>query len=63
MKAPKTRDKYRGRIAKFFDFIGLNEGTMEEHAKIFTERGDDKLTGAEKKGILITFWSHGMTYA
>jgi integrase len=38
MKAPMTREKYRGRLAKFFDFIGLTEGTMEERAKTFTER-------------------------
>ncbi len=37
MKAPMTREKYRGRLAKFFDFIGLTEGTMEERAK--TSRG------------------------
>jgi hypothetical protein len=29
MKAPMTREKYRGRLAKFFDFIGFIEGTME----------------------------------
>lgn len=34
-----TREKYRGRLAKFFDFIGLTEGTMEACAKTFTERG------------------------
>jgi hypothetical protein len=39
MKAPMTREKYKGRLAKFFDFIGLTEGTMEERAKTFTERG------------------------
>jgi hypothetical protein len=39
MKAPMTREKYRGRVAKFFDFVGLTEGTMEERAKTFTERG------------------------
>jgi hypothetical protein len=39
MKAPMTREKYGGRLAKFFDFIGLKEGTMEERAKAFTERG------------------------
>ena len=37
MKAPMTRDKYRGRLAKFFDFIGLTGETMEERAKTFTE--------------------------
>jgi hypothetical protein len=39
IKAPITRQKCRGRLAKFFDFIGLTEGTMEERAKAFTERG------------------------
>jgi hypothetical protein len=39
MKAPMTREKYRGRLAKFFDFIGLTEGTMEERATVFTEKG------------------------
>ena len=38
-KAPMTREKYRGRLAKFFDFIGLTEGTMEEQATVFTEKG------------------------
>jgi hypothetical protein len=39
MKAPMTKEKCRGRLAKFFDFIGLTEGTMEERAKAFTEKG------------------------
>jgi hypothetical protein len=39
MKAPMTSEKYRGRLAKFFDFVGLTEGTMEERAKAFTEKG------------------------
>src|ERR687891_662845 len=38
MKAPMTREKYRDRLAKFFEFIGLNVGTIEERAKAFTER-------------------------
>jgi len=38
MKAPMTREKYRGRLAKFFDFIGLTEGTIDERANVFTER-------------------------
>jgi hypothetical protein len=39
MKAPMTREKYRGRLVKFFDFIGMTGGTIEEGAKTFTERG------------------------
>ena len=33
IKAPITRQKYRGRLAKFFDFVGLTEGTMEERPR------------------------------
>jgi hypothetical protein len=38
MKAPMTQEKYKGRLAKFFDFIGL-QGTIEERAEAFAERG------------------------
>jgi hypothetical protein len=38
MKAPMTREKYRGRLAKFFDFVEL-EGPIEERAQAFAERG------------------------
>jgi hypothetical protein len=38
MKAPMTRKKYGGRLAKFFDFVGL-EGPIEERAQAFVERG------------------------
>jgi hypothetical protein len=41
MKAPMTKNRYKTRVAKFFDFIGLDkEGhTVEEKAKIFVNRG------------------------
>lgn len=40
MKAPMTREKYRGRLVKFFDFVDLTDtSTMEERVKAFTERG------------------------
>jgi hypothetical protein len=29
MKAPMTREKYSGRLAKFFDCIGLQEGQFD----------------------------------
>jgi hypothetical protein len=28
MKAPMTREKYRRRLAKFFDFIGLTDSSL-----------------------------------
>jgi hypothetical protein len=28
MNSPLTREKYIGRLAKFFDFIEITEGTM-----------------------------------
>ena len=35
-----TREKYSGRLAKFFDFIGLmDSNAIEDCAKAFTERG------------------------
>ena len=37
MKAPMTREKYKGRLAKFFDYVGL-QGTVEERAKVLAER-------------------------
>jgi hypothetical protein len=43
MKAPMTREKYRGRLAKFFGFVGLTEGSMEDRAKTFTQRGKKEL--------------------
>jgi hypothetical protein len=45
MKSPMTREKYRGRLARFFDFIGLTEVTMEERAKAFTEKGKSQPLG------------------
>jgi hypothetical protein len=32
IRAPMTREKYRGGLAKFFDFIGpTDNSSMEEH--------------------------------
>ena len=42
MKAPMIREKYRGRLAKFFDFIGLTEGTMEERAQTLVKGSNHK---------------------
>jgi integrase len=48
MKAPMTKDRYKARVAKFFDFIGLaNEGqTVEQKARIFVNRGKEDLDWA-----------------
>ena len=35
-----TREKYKGGLTKFFNFIRLNVGTMEGRAKAFTERAN-----------------------
>lgn len=40
LKDPMTKEKYRGRLTKFFDLVGLTDKTIiEECAKAFTERG------------------------
>lgn len=35
MKSPVTRQKYIGRLDKFFDFLGLEGTTVEEKGKKF----------------------------
>lgn len=39
MKAPMTRDRYQTRVAKFFDFIGVQGASTEEKARNFATRG------------------------
>jgi hypothetical protein len=48
MKAPMTKDRYKTRVTKFFDFIGLNkEGqTVESKARIFANRGKEDINWA-----------------
>ena len=44
MKAPMTRDRYQTRLAKFFDFIGLEIGQgvkLEDRARVFAQKGKD----------------------
>jgi hypothetical protein len=43
MKAPMIRDRYKTRLAKFFDFIGLElDATELEHrARVFAHRGKE----------------------
>jgi hypothetical protein len=57
-----AREKYRGRVVKFFDFMGLAEGTREDRIKTFTDRGKKepnwvflnvlRFAGAQKETIL-----------
>jgi hypothetical protein len=37
MDAPMINEKYRGRLAKFFDFNSLTEGTMERAPRPFSD--------------------------
>ena len=39
MRAPMTRDRYRTRVAKFFDFIGISGKTVEQKARTFANKG------------------------
>ena len=43
MKAPMTRDRYKTRLAKFFDFIGLELGLneLDYRARMFAQKGRD----------------------
>jgi hypothetical protein len=46
MKAPMTKDRYKTRVVKFFDFIGLDkEGKIvQDKARIFANRGKEVYT-------------------
>jgi len=48
MKAPMTKERYKTRVAKFFDFIGLDkEGqSVEDKARIFANRGKEDINWA-----------------
>ncbi len=43
MRSPKTKEKVVVRLKYFFDFIGITEGSMEEHSRIlFAKSSQDK---------------------
>ena len=37
MKSSMTREKYRGRLVKFFDFVGVEGTSMPERARTFVK--------------------------
>jgi hypothetical protein len=39
MRAPMTRDRYQTRVAKFFNFIGIQGKTLEQKARTFANKG------------------------
>ena len=41
MKSPVTRDKYQKRLGKFFDFIRLEAGSIEDKSKVFEKARKD----------------------
>ena len=38
IKSPLTRKKYEGRLAKFFNFIGMAGETLEGHCAAFEQK-------------------------
>jgi hypothetical protein len=38
IRSPITREKYLQRIGYFFDYIGIEQGTIEERCSIFGEK-------------------------
>jgi hypothetical protein len=38
MRAPMTRDRYKTRVAKFFNFIGIQGKTLEQQARAFANK-------------------------
>jgi hypothetical protein len=45
MKAPMTREKYRGRVAKFFDFVGLTEGKWKSAPRLSRKGAKNNQSG------------------
>jgi len=39
MRAPMTRDRYKTRVDKFFNFIGIPGKTLEQRARYFAKKG------------------------
>ena len=39
MRTPMTRDRYKTRVAKFFNFIGVPGNTLEQKARTFAKKG------------------------
>jgi hypothetical protein len=48
MKAPMTKDRYKARVAKFFEFIGSDNNGLkiEEKARIFASKGKEDINWA-----------------
>jgi integrase len=42
MKSPVTRQKYVGRIDKFFNFLGLTGDTVEQKSSLFLQRSQER---------------------
>jgi hypothetical protein len=45
MKSPVTRDKYQKRLGKFFDFIRLEAGSIEDKVRSLLKRQEKIATG------------------
>jgi hypothetical protein len=56
MKAPMTRDRYQTRVAKFFDFIGIDGATVEERARNFVIKAKDDNTWAFNSIMKFTYF-------
>ena len=39
MRSPSTKDRYQTRVAKFFNFIGVQGKTLEQKATTFANKG------------------------
>jgi hypothetical protein len=46
MKSPITREKYTGRLSRFFEWAGLEGGNAEEKARRFVIKSDNNMNWA-----------------
>jgi hypothetical protein len=56
MKAPMTRDRYQTRVAKFFEFVGIDGTTIEEKARNFVYKAKNDTIWAFNSIMKFTYF-------
>jgi hypothetical protein len=56
MKAPMTRDRYKTRVVKFFEFIGIDGTTIEDKARNFVTKANEDGTWAFNNIMKFTYF-------
>jgi hypothetical protein len=52
IRSPITREKYLQRIGYFFDYLGIEQGTIEERCNIFGQKAKNDINWLEDSKII-----------